>query len=796
LNNPQTMPMSPNQSQTMPAGGLNFNSLGGFGGGGLGYAAAKAPAPPQVQLGGLQAPVPATAEGVLQSKTASQDSSKKQRSSTGEDSGVKYKHCTEGHLTQADAFKSLDGYMKSAGFNSFQSAFFSSLISSGFNSAQISHYTKQASAYFEDEVGSELAVGLEKLEKSAFGMSLLGKGLQRTGKYLGSKMLQSGGKAALKPGATVGSTLKDVASSGAKAVREFGNKSMKTRALDGAQGAIAGATNPNRNSDTPLSTRAFDTAAGFTGSMFSPAFRDMSRRANVGQTLGGGGAFVQGFSNPREQTIRNRLESGIDEVLNPDNKFRQYGYNTAAFLPQSAGRLPIRNGKTTGTYRPKLTSGIRYRESAPGWLEKFVTNPVAKQVGKAKDLAVKYPQVSVPAATVTAGTGGAAYVDQLHRNQNELNSVNEQIGKQRLENDTQYLENILSESPEGRGKPLTQEQEQELMDFDPNSPETFESEEAKQRYMQQQLGLLPKDSPSVATGSNPETDPNLNPFDQKSAPPSILPELTADMAVGTDDQPPQPSTIPAELPTAPEAAVPPAPEAAVPTAPEAAVPTAPEAAVPTAPDWLKDLLGPAPATFVAENKDWLLPLLLTVGGAGVGGLVDGKDGALLGGLLGAGGGAASSLGLIPGFDIGDILGFRNLTPSQQEALANIGGQQITQADKSGINAKIDAFSQDGLDSKELSQLQAIPGALGTATERPDFNALVADFMQSPEQSELKTNMKKLQDLGLFSGLVLPLLQKPVGTTEDLYGYDIAGMGLTETQAKKFIAAIEAAKPAG
>ncbi len=781
MNNPQTMPMSPNQSQTMPAGGLNFNSLGGFGGGGLGYAAAKAPTPPQVQLGGLQAPVPATAAGVQQAKTASQDSSKKQRSSTGEDSGVKYKHSTEGHLTQADAFKSLDGYMKSAGFNSFQSAFFGSLISRGFNSAQITHYTKQASAQFDREVGSELELGLEKLEKSAFSMGLLGKGLKHVGSYFGSKALKNTGRAAMQNKATAGSTLRTLGSELGGSARNLAQQSTGHQAMNAVQGGIAGATNPNRDPNAPLSTRAFDATAGALASVVSPTARNMARRANAGQAIGGAGAFTQGALDPAEQTMRSRFDTGLQELMNPDNKFRQYGYNVGMFSPNTLGKSKVPGGLASDPvryYPTKLTSGYRAAKTAPGWLEKIITNPVNRQVGKVKDLAIKYPKVSIPVAA-TAGAGTAyAGKGEYDRRQGEINSLDDQYTKL-------MLENVLSQPQQSQGEPvgqfLTPEQEQELFAFDPNRPATFENEEAKQRYLNEQRGLLPESTSQQAEpGSNPETNPDLLPFDQKSDIQRI--ELEASPFGDPDGKNPAAESPVAESPVA-----------------ESSTPPLEELPYGGSPEWLQELIGPQNATFVANNKDWLLPLLLSLGGAGVGGLVDGQDGALLGGLLGAGGGAASSMGLIPGFNIGNILGFKDLTPEQQKQLGNIGAAQLSEKDKNSINSKIDTFAADGLDASELGQLQEIPGALGAATERTDFNELVASFMNSEEESPLKDSLKPLQrNLFGLDSQVADGLARPVGQTTQVgfgpVGGEVQGLGISKNQALKLIKAVQASAP--
>jgi hypothetical protein len=101
--------------------------------------------------------------GSMPSKTASQDNEAARVSSAGESSGVKFKHDDEGHLTGASAFDSLDGYMKKAGLNSFQTQFFTNLIEKGMNESMIRATVKTASDKFGGEVAEELNDGLEKL---------------------------------------------------------------------------------------------------------------------------------------------------------------------------------------------------------------------------------------------------------------------------------------------------------------------------------------------------------------------------------------------------------------------------------------------------------------------------------------------------------------------------------------------------------------------------------------------------------------------------------------------------------
>jgi hypothetical protein len=84
------------------------------------------------------------------------------RSSAGEGK-VKYKIGDDDLKKGAEAFATLDNYMKKAGLNSFQEQFFSRLIQSGMNHAQIKLAVAKSIELFGNKVASELTDGMQKI---------------------------------------------------------------------------------------------------------------------------------------------------------------------------------------------------------------------------------------------------------------------------------------------------------------------------------------------------------------------------------------------------------------------------------------------------------------------------------------------------------------------------------------------------------------------------------------------------------------------------------------------------------
>lgn len=155
-------------------GGLAGAGIGGAGGAGLGYLGAENEnrklhdtAKVLKEYGLLKPEYLRQALPLLkagsQDKSAAQDNSEPRLSETGSKSGVTYKHDTQGHATGASAFDTLDGYMKKAELNSFQTQFFTRMIESGMPDVMIQATIKSAGDRFGAEVQAELQDGFEKV---------------------------------------------------------------------------------------------------------------------------------------------------------------------------------------------------------------------------------------------------------------------------------------------------------------------------------------------------------------------------------------------------------------------------------------------------------------------------------------------------------------------------------------------------------------------------------------------------------------------------------------------------------
>jgi len=163
-------------------------------------------------MGGVQAPAGAkdTAKvpGIqaAMAKRGSQDNGAQRLSSAGESSGVKFKHDNDGHATGSSAFDTLDGYMKKAGLNSFQTQFFTRLIESGMTEPMIQATIKTASDQFGEKTAAELQDGYEKLATlGTAALKLLGSGASWAAKKVPgvvSKWLPGAAKATTQGAAT------------------------------------------------------------------------------------------------------------------------------------------------------------------------------------------------------------------------------------------------------------------------------------------------------------------------------------------------------------------------------------------------------------------------------------------------------------------------------------------------------------------------------------------------------------------------------------------------------------------
>lgn len=139
-------------------------------------------------------------------KRGAQDSSADRLSSTGTKSGVTYKTDEDGSKTGTSAFDTLDGYMKKAGLNSFQTRFFTGLAEKGLDEDQVRTVVKTAGERFGPEVGLELEQGMAQLEKVALPWG----NIARTAWGMGRKALGYGAKQVAKAPAAVKNTAQAV----------------------------------------------------------------------------------------------------------------------------------------------------------------------------------------------------------------------------------------------------------------------------------------------------------------------------------------------------------------------------------------------------------------------------------------------------------------------------------------------------------------------------------------------------------------------------------------------------------
>ena len=254
---------------------------------------------------------------------SAQDNGADRLSASGENSGVTFKHDDQGHLTGADAFKTLDGYMKKAGMNTFQRQFFGRLIEQGMDETMIHASVKTAGDRFGEKVAADLNEGLELMEKSAI-WSAAAKAVpwlsRQAGKLIPSgvkQLIPSGVKqVARKPGVAAKAFGRSVAPTVKAAPGAIG-RTLKSTVLPGSRegakralgqmgtGAGVGAFNPY----TGLGSGNIMTEDGFRGDRLLqsmaggallgrvPGAQGMMRRGMVGSSagwLGGGSANVLG----------------------------------------------------------------------------------------------------------------------------------------------------------------------------------------------------------------------------------------------------------------------------------------------------------------------------------------------------------------------------------------------------------------------------------------------------------------------------------------------------------------------
>jgi hypothetical protein len=320
-------------------------------------------------------------------KQSAQDNSKPRLSETGSKSGVTYKYDTQGHATGASAFDTLDGYMKKAGLNSFQTQFFSKLLGEGMNAAQIRVCVKEAHDRFGEKIGNELTAGLAELEKTAYGTAV--------GRFLG----WAGGKllpripAAVKSLAGRAPSLQTLKNVGNMKVTDAA-KNVATAAGNTARAAPGVAkqvlTGPGARSQmiTGAGTGAFNPYTGLgSGNIYDeegfhggrllanmaggallgrvPGAQNMMRRGLAGEGLGyaaAKGGNLAGSFMGEDSSIGQGLR-GLDPLT-----MARGGFLGGAMIPGQTrlGNIPGLGG---------------LKSNGPAWSQKLFNSPVANKAG-------------------------------------------------------------------------------------------------------------------------------------------------------------------------------------------------------------------------------------------------------------------------------------------------------------------------------------------------------------------------------------------------------------------------------
>ena len=256
-------------------------------------------------------------------KRGSQDNSAQRLSSAGESSGVAFKHDNDGHATGSSAFDTLDGYMKKAGLNSFQTQFFSRMVESGMPDVMIEASIKAAGDRFGAEVQAELQDGHEKLA-NAF-LSFLGRAAKPAWN-LGKSMFKRAPKVPKPPKAATG-PLKGKE-------RVFGRAHQPEQTFgDPATGFGMGIPPiPAVPAKPSVINRAANAANRWSGKGSSalnaarkPGFQAKDVAKGYIQDVAGGATTVRGLGG---ELGKRSLSGGLWGMLDPDNEsFEDYKNN-------------------------------------------------------------------------------------------------------------------------------------------------------------------------------------------------------------------------------------------------------------------------------------------------------------------------------------------------------------------------------------------------------------------------------------------------------------------------------------
>lgn len=388
---------NPNQQAMPPGQNFNFNQMAPSWGGRYPWTPNfRFPQNPVTQT---HAPhnTKATAEGIQQAmqKRSAQDNSAKRLSSSGEKSGVTFKHDNEGHATGQSAFATLDGYMKKAGLNSFQQQFFTRLIQQGLTETQIKKCVKQAGGEFGEKVAAELNSGFEKLAFAGV-LPWLGRGAMAAGRYLAPKLTQVAAKRGV--GAAAGlaaqqakrgivrgatnaaATAKDLAST--QGLKNFGTGFMRqqvptfgSKAMQAGQrvGNFMTGEGAKRQMLQGAASGAFNPYTGFT------TWTDDQGNFDATKALSsvGGGALLSRFGGKPMQGVQRRALGGMGAGYGVGLGGNMMGFDVDT---EALGRM----GYVGGAALPNKLSGLMSRQtlkSLPKPLQKFIGNPMTNRAG-------------------------------------------------------------------------------------------------------------------------------------------------------------------------------------------------------------------------------------------------------------------------------------------------------------------------------------------------------------------------------------------------------------------------------
>lgn len=397
----------------------------------------------------------ADAQGIQQAmQKRSEQESPYRSSATGESKNIKFKHDVSGHATGQSAFDSLDGYMKKAGLNSFQSQFFTRLIKAGLDENQIKAHITKAGAEFGEKVAEELNDGFEKLGFAALGNFAL-KSLAK----VAPRLTSFGAKQVARKGLTKGlaHTAGRAIKTTPQAIGQAAKNTFTSPAVRGqmATGALTGVVNPYTGVHTWSDDqgnidwgKALKSVGGGTllGRFGRNLGQNAMRRGMVGEGIGytaGWGANIAGYDVDPMQFARYGFAGG---AMTPGRLGNMLPKSTASSWAASSPvarkilRTPLTNMSETG---------VLNRLDLPGQAVRYA----GKGLSHAGSLAKQNPLGAIGAGGALAAGAGAAYTPFAIQNakaelQKQMDPLIEQ-GQQTMYNVNQAAQNVsnLAQNP-------------------------------------------------------------------------------------------------------------------------------------------------------------------------------------------------------------------------------------------------------------------------------------------------------------------------------------------------------------